>query len=108
MSAVQRIARDPVQRRQTTAGAEQKDVLLRAAGKVEAVAEGFGDRYDRSGFQLLENPSADQSAGKPAHMQYQIVVERGDARERVVARGPGILEQAQKLPGTILERMRRP
>jgi hypothetical protein len=40
-------------------------------------------------------------------MQHQIVVQRGDAGEGVVARGPGILEQAQKLPGAILERTRR-
>jgi hypothetical protein len=50
MPAVQRIARDPVQRRQSTPGAEQKYVLNGSAGNVEAVAERFGDRYDVSGF----------------------------------------------------------
>jgi hypothetical protein len=50
MPAVQRIARDPVQRRQSTPGAEQKDVLIGSALNVEAVAERLGDRHDVSGF----------------------------------------------------------
>ena len=41
-------------------------------------------------------------------MHDQHIIQRGNAGERVVARGPGIHEQAYELAGAILEPARRP
>jgi hypothetical protein len=106
--AIERIARDPIQGRQATPGAEQKYVLFGPSGNVEAIAERLGDRHAVSGLHVLEDPAADQPAGYPAHVHDQVTVQRGNAGEGVVARGPGIHEQAYELTGAILERGRRP
>src|SRR5450631_4070112 len=75
MPTVQRIARDPIQRRQSTPGAQQQYVLIGSAWNVEAVAERLGDRHDVSGFQVVEDPSAHQSTGESTYMQQEVVIQ---------------------------------